>query len=276
MLKGFFATSALAFVAFTAIPAMADNAAPYYTTAAAGNDHLVTKLLGQNVYDSDASNADTIGEINDIVVDSRGQIQAVIIGVGGFLGMGEKNVAVNYSSLKWMRQPNGNAMVAVLPTTKENLKNAPAFDTAALEPSASININNANNTNNTTGSAATMTSSTDSQANLTPVKASAISASKLKDSTVYSADNKDIGKVNDVLLGKDGKISAVVLDVGGFLGMGAKPVAIAFDSLELMTDQNSNLYVHTKFTKAQLEQAPTYDKDAYTRNPHAITLSSKS
>jgi hypothetical protein len=164
-------------------------------------------------------------------------------------------------------------MVAVLPTTKEKLKNAPAFNTAALEPSASMNTNS---TNNTTGSATTMTSSTDSQANLTPVKGSAISASKLKDSTVYSADNKDIGKVNDVLLGKDGKISAVVLDVGGFLGMGAKPVAIAFDSLELMTDQNSNLYVHTKFTKAQLEQAPTYDKDAYTRNPHAITLSSKS
>ncbi len=279
MLAKFLGSAALMLMAATALPAIADSGVPFYATTDAANDHLVSKLLGRNVYDSDASNANTIGEINDMVVDSGGHIHAIVIGVGGFLGMGEKNVAVNYSSIRWMHQPNSNALIAVLPTTKESVKNAPAFDTARLDSTASTNSNGAATTTASTmapGSNSSTAPSTNTQADLTPIKASTISANKLKDSTVYSADNKDIGTVGDVLLGKDGKISAVVLDVGGFLGMGTKPVAIAFESLQFLTDANNHIYVHTKFTKAELERAPTYDKNTYTRDPHSVTLSSKS
>ena len=280
MLAKFLGGAALVIMAAAAMPGMADSGSPFYTTTGAGNDHLVSKLLGRNVYDSDASNAKTLGEINDMIVDSGGHIQAVVIGVGGFLGMGEKDVAVNYSSIKWMHQANSNSLIAVVPTTKDSLKNAPAFDTARLDSAGSTSSTNAATTSASTMAPATnnstMASATSTQADLTPIKASTISANKLKDSTVYSADNKDLGTVNDVLLGKDGKISAVVLDVGGFLGMGAKPVAIAFESLQFMTDTNSHIYVHTKFTKAELEKAPTYDKNTYTRDPQSVTLSSKS
>ena len=57
----------------------------------------VNDLQGKTVYSSDGSN---IGEINDILVSRNGSVNAVIIGVGGFLGMGEKNVAVNISALQ--------------------------------------------------------------------------------------------------------------------------------------------------------------------------------
>ncbi len=57
----------------------------------------VSDLQGKSVYDSEGK---SIGEINDILVSQNGSVNAVIIGVGGFLGIGEKNVAVNMSALQ--------------------------------------------------------------------------------------------------------------------------------------------------------------------------------
>ena len=62
--------------------------------------------------------------------------------------------------------------------------------------------------------------------------------------------------VGDVIVTKDGKIDAVVVDVGGFLGIGEKPVAIAFDDLKIVKDENGNLVAYTTFTKDQLDNAP--------------------
>ena len=69
--------------------------------------------------------------------------------------------------------------------------------------------------------------------------------------------------VGDVIVTKDGKIDAIVVDVGGFLGIGEKPVAIAFDDLKIGKDENGNLVAYTTFTKDQLDNAPQYDKSAY-------------
>ncbi|PKR90258.1 hypothetical protein CXZ10_02390 [Pleomorphomonas diazotrophica] len=57
----------------------------------------VSDLQGKAVYGSDGA---SIGEINDVLVSQDGSINAVIIGVGGFLGIGEKDVAVNMSALQ--------------------------------------------------------------------------------------------------------------------------------------------------------------------------------
>src|ERR1700693_3170939 len=62
-------------------------------------------------------------------------------------------------------------------------------------------------------------------------QASEIRASKLIGTTVQNAANESIGTINEVILGKDGKVAAVVVGVGGFLGMGEHEVAMNFDSL---------------------------------------------
>jgi hypothetical protein len=98
----------------------------------------------------------------------------------------------------------------------------------------------------------------------------AISAENLIGVTVYGADNDSIGEISDVILAKNGSkgaIEAVILDVGGFLGIGEKPVAVSFDSLEIMTaDDNDALYAYSKFTQEQLEAAAEYDPDTYEAN----------
>ena len=101
--------------------------------AEAASEQLLTSLpsdafpineyyYNQNVYDRQDND---IGDLNDIVLDKEGKVSAVIIGVGGFLGAGEKNVAVPFSALK-VTEKEGKTYL-VVDTTKEALEKAPGF-----------------------------------------------------------------------------------------------------------------------------------------------------
>jgi sporulation protein YlmC with PRC-barrel domain len=61
-----------------------------------------SKLIGVNVYND---NNDKIGDVNELVVDKSGKIDEVVLGVGGFLGVGEHYVAVPMDKLKWSNEP---------------------------------------------------------------------------------------------------------------------------------------------------------------------------
>jgi hypothetical protein len=72
-------------------------------------------------------------------------------------------------------------------------------------------------------------------------------------STVYDLQNLNIGRVRDLVLDRDGKIAAVVVDVGTFLGMGGKTVAVQLSDLK--TDNNR---LTLDRTKEQLQQMANY------------------
>jgi sporulation protein YlmC with PRC-barrel domain len=82
--------------------------------------------------------------------------------------------------------------------------------------------------------------------------------------SVYDTKDNKIGAVNDLLVDKDGKLSAVIIGVGGFLGAGEKNVAVPFNALRL-TDKNGKRYLVMETTKEALEKAPgyTFDRSAY-------------
>jgi sporulation protein YlmC with PRC-barrel domain len=82
-----------------------------------------SKLIGLKVV---GGNNESIGEINDLLVDDGGKVVAAVIGVGGFLGIGEKDVAISFDSVDVMRDADGNEQ-AKLAMTKEQLQNAPEF-----------------------------------------------------------------------------------------------------------------------------------------------------
>jgi len=87
-----------------------------------------------------------------------------------------------------------------------------------------------------------------------------ISAKDLLRQSVKNAANESVGDVNDVLIANDGKIAAVIVGVGGFLGLGEKNVALPYDQLMFATDANGNLAVSTAATKESLQAAPEYVK----------------
>src|SRR5438477_12156711 len=61
-----------------------------------------SKLVGVNVYND--SN-EKLGSIDELIMDKQGKINKVIIGVGGFLGVGQQEIAVNFDQLKFTDQP---------------------------------------------------------------------------------------------------------------------------------------------------------------------------
>ena len=79
--------------------------------------------IGKTVYDQGGNN---IGDVNDLIISQDGQVQAVILGVGGFLGIGEKDVAVNTNAIQMVQ--DGDNKRLVVQATKESLNAAPTYD----------------------------------------------------------------------------------------------------------------------------------------------------
>lgn len=95
-------------------------------TTQSKNTVLASNLLGAQVQ---SPNEDTIGSINDVIVTTDGAVEGVVIGVGGFLGIGEKDVAVELAAISMETTETGQATF-ILNATKKDLEAAPAFKTS--------------------------------------------------------------------------------------------------------------------------------------------------
>jgi sporulation protein YlmC with PRC-barrel domain len=87
-----------------------------------------SKLIGLNI----KNNAnETIGEINELILDKDGKTVAVVVGVGGFLGIGQKEVALDYKALNIKYDPNAmtdaGATTVTVNATKDSLKASPEW-----------------------------------------------------------------------------------------------------------------------------------------------------
>jgi sporulation protein YlmC with PRC-barrel domain len=122
-MKQLLASTALALLLAAGAAAPASAAPPpQMITTLPGEALPISDYYNQNVYDS---RDNKIGEVNDLLLDKGGKINAVMVGVGGFLGVGEKNVAVPFQALK-VAEKDGKRYL-VLDTTKEALQTAPGY-----------------------------------------------------------------------------------------------------------------------------------------------------
>lgn len=112
MTKKFLASTALV-LALAAAPAIAqDKMSPSASPAPAASGSAITapasgqwrtsKLIGVDVYNN---NDEKIGDISELISDANGKIDTVVIGVGGFLGLGQSEVAVKFDQLKFVNEP---------------------------------------------------------------------------------------------------------------------------------------------------------------------------
>ncbi|MDX8523229.1 PRC-barrel domain-containing protein [Mesorhizobium sp. MSK_1335] len=270
--------------------------------------NLATNIMGASVYNGTADDAQKIGDVMDIVLAKDGKAQSLVIGVGGFLGIGTKNVTFDFAKAKWAEK-NGNRWL-VAETTKEEMQAQPDFNrkaydpapgstaaannapvtttpavassdttsdkgakpaqpaqaTAETKPATPAPATTAENKPADTSAAATDQTKTASidKSTLTEMPMGNIRVDDLKGTTVYGANDAKIGSIGDVVLMPDNnKPDAVIVDVGGFLGIGAKEVAVGMDKLKFMTDKNGKKYLYTNFTKEQLQAQTAYDKGSY-------------
>jgi sporulation protein YlmC with PRC-barrel domain len=116
-----------------AAPQSIEPAAPKTAEAAGGTqfllkqesgDYLASNLIGKSVYNSQD---EVIGDINDLVSDESGKIVGVLLGSGGFLGIGEKDVAIRFEELKLARDENNDIKV-IANLDQETLASAPDYE----------------------------------------------------------------------------------------------------------------------------------------------------
>ena len=270
---------------------------------------------------------DDIGEINDVLLDSEGNVKAVILGIGGFLGMGERDVSVNMDEIRIVTEEgDSDDRFLVVNTSKEMLEKAPAFermdDEADMEAEADMDANAdmkadtdmaatdmnaeaevdtetemeadaealANEAEMEAKEAAAETEQAVDKAttemadganeleqdmerpmltapaveregytNATVEDRNALTAEDLEGSYVYGANDETVGEIGALVMGDNGEVGQVVINVGGFLGIGEKPVAVTWDELQIMKNaEGDDFRIYIDSSKEALKAQPEY------------------
>lgn len=350
----------------------AQTTSPYMSEMSEGQIHA-SDFLGMRVYAAADSGEMTeaegasdswedIGEINDVIMSREGQVEAVLIDIGGFLGIGERQVAVNLDQVKFVSDSStedGADFFLVLNADPATLGDAPAFgaeesaeadaevsdapatDMAATdEPTTEADDNMAAAGDNldqagenmeqagenvadaaentgeaiengaeataeaaddavTTDEESTDMAATEEEAapaeestdmaatdetapvagstdmaeaddaatpgavpmSGTPVENSYLTAENLDGARVYDANDKWVGEISELIVTEQGEITDAIVDVGGFLGIGEKPVALKLTDLQILRqDGSEEVRIYTAMAEEELEAMPEFEK----------------
>ena len=208
-----------------------------------------------------------VGEVEGVIRDSSGKIQGLAVEVGGFLGVGARTVELSADTVHYMAEDK----ILVTPMTKAQLGTMPEMDEDRVDAASG-------------DTTATGTMATDDRATTADNRAADATvdrqgprkfdmsramkigdvpdaAVKLDGAELWTADGEEIGDIDHVIVGQDGQPEQIIAGVGGFLGIGARSIAMGTDSLVYLKDEEAWV---TKMTRADIEAAPAHD-DAATR-----------
>ena len=121
------------------VPPLRDDHAPPVNKMMLKGNWRASKLMGLDVY-NEAN--EKLGDVNELILDKNGKVNAVVIGVGGFLGMGEHDIAVSMDKLKFVEEPVRTSSTAPATTTRDSTTGtapAPATTTTTTARTADAN-----------------------------------------------------------------------------------------------------------------------------------------
>lgn len=95
-----------------------------YLSSAPANGRHASDLIGAEVK---TTNNEEVGSVSDLIIDQKGQVVGIVVGVGGFLGMGEKDVAIGWDNVS--RSGSSDKDELQIKSTREDLMSAPEFKT---------------------------------------------------------------------------------------------------------------------------------------------------
>lgn len=238
-----------------------------FRAAPSATDVLASDFIGMRLYASEAAlgteayeglqdSWTDIGEVNDLILGQDGTVHAVLIDIGGFLGLGERQVAVQMPSIRFVQDAatadNDGDFFLVLMASRATLEGAPIYGpdrgVEGMIPGAAATD---------TGGALRAPILRDGYA---AVERDALTSKTLTGAEVYDAQDKRIGDVSELVLTPDGQVSDAVLDVGGFLGIGSKRVALPIADVDILQSQEGGkVRVYVPHTREQLEAMSGYE-----------------
>ncbi len=246
-----------------------DPASPERATAVAGHHYLETmpvrgyhsdSLVGQEVK-SRRSN-ESVGKVSNLLLDENDKIVAVVISVGGVLGIGEHDVAIAWDQVE--RRVDGDETTLWVNLTEESLKDAPKFSGETRQSRGEQQRSDradqrADQRDAKPADQRTATVRTAEYVETKPARG--YHSDNLIGQNVKSRSTSNtIGEVSNLVLDHDGQVVAVIISVGGLMGIGARDVAISWDQIERTFDDDEvTLWVN--LTEESLKDAPKYSTE---------------
>ncbi|WP_425092156.1 PRC-barrel domain-containing protein [Tropicimonas sp. S265A] len=263
-------TTALSAALFTAAAAHAEMTADndMFIPGASETDMHASDFIGMRVYatapqgdegwsmmsvQGAQTEWDDVGEINDLVITREGDISSVLVDIGGFLGIGEHHVAMNKDEIRFVSDSETDApddFFLVIPASKADLEAAPAYDREWMKRDNREALTDDHMENNPVAYGVPLEAE----------KVAALTAEDLTGARVYDASGEWIGEVSQLNLSDEGKIDAAIVDVGGFLGLGEKPVELGIDKLDITVSEDGDDYrVSVPMSETELEALPNWE-----------------
>lgn len=245
-----------------------------YLSSAPTNGMRASSLIDAEVK---TTGDEDMGTVSDLIIDKNGEIVAVVVGVGGFLGMGEKDVAIGWGHVT--KSGTGDDQELKIDVTRESLRAAPSFDArksalrsaeADQDRDQSTLRARSDRTRQSDTLAATdpqrsrdqsgmhdNQSRMNAQDYIDSVPVNGVQASNLIGAEVKTTGNENVGPVSDLIIDDKGQVVAVLVGVGGFLGMGERDVAIGWDDVTRSgTADEPQLRINA--TREKLRSAPEF------------------
>jgi sporulation protein YlmC with PRC-barrel domain len=240
-----------------AAPAYADSTTTAIQTAESQTTGAVDagKLIGKNVVDA---NGDTVGEIDSVMVGANGEVKAVVLDVSTWL-QSEKLISVPWSELA---MTDDGTITSTL--MKDDAKAAADYKYATEDRRRQVLDEKGEIYAGTGATDTEMATASGGDGTLgTPVKNpdGSVNASQLVGLNIEDGEGGNIGEVGEVVIGSSGKLEGVLVDVGGFLGMGTHHVLLNWQDIKLSgTGDDVKAVVNT--TKENLKSLPEYSTKA--------------
>lgn len=262
-MKHFLTTTAAALILGTS--AYAEGHTSAFTDLMFDNTSNInaSELIGMRVYASEAAidpevsvatngaiDWQDIGEINEIILTRSGDVQALIVGVGGFLGLGEKDVAVDMTQISFVAEGGDNDDYFLVINA----------DTTGVQDAPSYEYNMTSGEPYVVGERVLLTAPEIDRDGYAVAAMEDLTTEDLTGARVYGSNDEDVGEVSELLMTDSGELGRAVIDVGGFLGLGEHPVAIPLEELTIMrTEDGGDFRVYIDSTQETLEAQPKYE-----------------
>ena len=280
-------------------------------------DFYASDLIGMRIYatEQDLADGDTvaagaatewsdIGEINDLIVGDDGMVEAVLVDIGGFLGIGEKTVAFDMDALKVRMEEGTSDRFLVVNASSQMLDEAAGFEAIRAEMAdvmaeteaaadatgeaiaqetaeAAAEVEQTAEETAATTEAAAEEAATDANAAVTELAEAAerpmltaptierdgyamveqdqLTAEELTGMRIYGSDDADVGEIKDILMSDSGQVDKLILDIGGWLGLGEHQIAVTPKELTFLRSDDGSMTVHINATQEELEAQPEFE-----------------
>jgi hypothetical protein len=192
----------------------------------------------------------TAGQITDVLLSQEGEVQALVIDAGGFVGGDRGERRIDIQEVQFVpHAEDQNEFFVVYTGDRQMFEQTETFDQAQMQQGQQRG---------------TQLWGDEMRGQQADVAATAITSDELVGTSVYGPGDNWVGDVSDLALTEDGEIEAVIVDVGGFLGIGTHTVALGVDQLQLRRGEGGwfgdDLRAYVNATQEELEQLPEWEQ----------------